>query len=359
MSKQRSKKGSAGKWIILAVVCVLVVVFVAGLCLQVFAKSEEWKPSNWFTKDEETEQLPEEEGKEEVGDAVFVEDTLERGIRLMSSSIPRRVVSSMYQSSFRLQATVLPEDADIKNIKWSLAWNNAASTWANGKDVYEYMAIHVHGSEDAVEWDEYGTNFDVDITPSQAYGEEIVVTVTSEDNEEAYASKKFGYIKRLKKVNFTLGIVGVGSTDTLVFGDGRTYTFQPMPEWGVGTANPTLTFNNYKTYLMGGPDIPTSSKLVSSRAGNSFTSSTDGWKEYWKANATIADFRQHVAKFAEAGRQDILVFEVTASIQGSGKAINIYETSKNFSICFKIDITPIITNVASVELGGSDELFYF
>ena len=244
-NSQRHKRGGAGKWVLTGIACLIVAVFIVGLCLQVFAQSENLKPSNWFKKDEETEQLPEDdEGKENVGDSAFVQGTEERGIRLTSTSVEREV-SSGYQSSFHLEATVLPEDADNKNIKWTLAWKNPESSWANGKDVYEYMSATLYGSGGTLEWNTFGTNYDVNITPKQAYSEPIVLTAMSENNSNAYASKTFGYVKRVDSVQ-----IQIASIDTTVF-LGKYGVLTGTVEYTMSnrTVEPTLTLNSVKCYL--------------------------------------------------------------------------------------------------------------
>lgn len=360
---RKHKQGNAVKWILTGIACLIVAVFIVGLCLQVFAQSENLKPSNWFKKDEETEQLPEDdEGKENVGDSAFVQGTEERGIRLTSTSVEREV-SSGYQSSFHLEATVLPEDADNKNIKWTLTWKNPESSWANGKDVYEYMSVSSSESEGEFAWNTYGAFHSVDVTPIKAYGEEIVVTVTSEDNEEAFASKTFGYIKRVKKANVALirpGEQGM-ATDTLTFGDGKTYVFQCMPEFTDGTATPTVTFGNYTSFLEGSFVMGTTlaTKLGGSRSWQSIVSSADVWKDYWKAGTTLADLKEYVAKSEQSGLTDCLRVRVTATITGSSKLPNIYEKTKYFTASFKIDIAPLIVNVNNVTVNDPDSTFHF
>lgn len=60
----RHKRGDKIKWIITAICIVLLSVMVAGLCMQMFAKDDKYKPSEWFKKTEQTQ--PEEENKTET-----------------------------------------------------------------------------------------------------------------------------------------------------------------------------------------------------------------------------------------------------------------------------------------------------
>lgn len=61
----RHKKSDKIKWVLTGIAFVLVFVFLVGLCMQLFAKDDKYKPSEWFKKQdtEQTEQLPAEGGE--------------------------------------------------------------------------------------------------------------------------------------------------------------------------------------------------------------------------------------------------------------------------------------------------------
>ncbi len=54
----RHKKSDKIKWIITSIAFVLVFVFLAGLCMQLFAKDEKYKPSEWFKKPDTEQTQP-------------------------------------------------------------------------------------------------------------------------------------------------------------------------------------------------------------------------------------------------------------------------------------------------------------
>ena len=62
---KRHKKSDKIKWVLTGIAFVLLFVFLAGLCMQLFAKDDKYKPSEWFKKQdtEQTEQLPAEGGE--------------------------------------------------------------------------------------------------------------------------------------------------------------------------------------------------------------------------------------------------------------------------------------------------------
>lgn len=369
-NSQRHKRGGAGKWVLTGIACLIVAVFIVGLCLQVFAQSENLKPSNWFKKDEETEQLPEDdEGKENVGDSAFVQGTEERGIRLTSTSVEREV-SSGYQSSFHLEATVLPENADNKNVKWSLAWKNPEISWAQGKDVYEYMSVSSSDSEGEFAWNTYGAFHSVDVTPIKAYGEEIVVTVTSEDNEEAFASKTFGYIKRVSNVAIQIDnvdstiVIGGDTTPPLTGHVGYTMTD--------GTLEPTVSINAVNFYLKpinlsdsnavelnqklgtGKPSLTADKFQV--RFSNSYLVRTGLLTNITNnINTYITTLRNYVNMQTDV---QCLVFTANVTVR-SDKTENIYETTRTGEKAYQIDISSLSINVNSVAVNDSDTLFHF
>ena len=55
---KRHKKSDKIKWIITGVFIVLLSVMVAGLCMQLFAKDDKYKPSEWFKKPETEQTQP-------------------------------------------------------------------------------------------------------------------------------------------------------------------------------------------------------------------------------------------------------------------------------------------------------------
>ena len=50
MKRNYYYKKDGTKWVITSVVFVLVFTLLAGLCMQVFAKQDKFKPSTWFSK---------------------------------------------------------------------------------------------------------------------------------------------------------------------------------------------------------------------------------------------------------------------------------------------------------------------
>lgn len=91
------------------------------------------------------------------------------------------------EDSYELTATVLPEDAADKTVTYTLAWENPNSTWAKSKAVTDYVTLsQANGSLKAT------------VTCKQAFGEPIIVTVTSNNNPEAKATATLHYRQKVE-----------------------------------------------------------------------------------------------------------------------------------------------------------------
>lgn len=93
--------------------------------------------------------------------------------------------------SVTLVATAEPAGMTDVVLTWDIAWKNASSTWASGKSVESYVTLSASGMQ-------------ATLNCLQAFGEQIVVTVTSVDNPNATASCTLDYRKRATvSVKFT------------------------------------------------------------------------------------------------------------------------------------------------------------
>ena len=101
-------------------------------------------------------------------------------------------VSTQAESAYNLTATVYPENATNSVVNWSVAFKNASSAWANGKAVGDYVELSAT------------TGSTVTVTNKKAFGEQIIITATSDDNAQAKATCTVDYIKRLTAVKMAL-----------------------------------------------------------------------------------------------------------------------------------------------------------
>ena len=160
--------------------------------------------SDWFTnwtKFEQEQPACEEQGGEEELPPVVDEngETMESGTvyampaRMMYTSAATTAAdgTTVSSSPITLEATITPDTATDKSVKWSVSFVNPSSEWATDKTVTDYVSVSSSG-------------LTCTVTCHQAFGEQIKITVTSNDNPEATDSCVVDYLKRIEDVTFTL-----------------------------------------------------------------------------------------------------------------------------------------------------------
>ena len=160
--------------------------------------------------------------------------------------------TTVLSSPITLEATITPDTATDKSVKWSVAFVNPSSEWATDKTVTDYVSVSSSG-------------LTCTVTCHQAFGEQIKITVTSNDNPEATDSCVVDYLKRIEDVTFALSdgtsvkrdkylSISDYSTDWATEvdwtfdGNGETLTYDIEVIEGVGTVSgdysvSSITFN--------------------------------------------------------------------------------------------------------------------
>ena len=162
--------------------------------------------SDWFTdwtKFEQEQPADEEQGGEETanGGAVIGGST-ENGVSLMSAKIATADyadygVSALAETAYSLTATITPLYAENKNVDWSVAFVNSSSSWASGKIVTDYVTV-TPTSDGALT---------ATVECLQAFGEQVIVTVTSRENTDVSASCTVDYAQKITGSSFSFGDV--------------------------------------------------------------------------------------------------------------------------------------------------------
>lgn len=209
MSNLRNhERKDAVKWVIVAIVLVAII---AAIVLGVLSSwYTNWDTSTWFgngneeTVEEEDPPVEDEidEADSEVSGAVMGEST-GTGMLLASASIARANyeeygVSPMAETAYALTATITPATADNKNVDWSVAWANSSSSWANGKTVTDYVTVAPTSSG----------SLTATVACKQAFGEQVIVTCTSQQNADIKATCTVDYEEKISSVMLTLDISG-------------------------------------------------------------------------------------------------------------------------------------------------------
>lgn len=343
------KTNSNGKWIVTAIAFVLAFVLIVGLCLQVFGTGKA-RPSEWFKKNDQTEELP-----EEGGENAFVQDKQEYGIQLMSA---RAASGSTYKASYVLTATVLPEDADNKNVAWSIAWENPASAWATGKNVTDYMRATDMVSTDDLEFDTFGTSYRAAFASKKAYGEPIVVTVKSQDDETKSASVTFGYVARVNETSAKVTLKRNGqAVDTVVFGDNQTYTIDFTYTMTDGTVMPNVSLSYYQAMVSrDGADLyDDCGKSQVEVENGTFVSSANFYQTFFTRTVSVSEFKTYCAAWGTTGTPFTVGATVTVSC---AETTNIYKTTLIKTAACKVNASGLKVGVNSVTTDQSGELYF-
>lgn len=212
MSKKQKNIG------VKALCSVLIILLIATISIAIPSKGfTDWSK---FKKNPQVEQ-PDKPGDDQKpsGDDVVIEQIEASGI-LLSAAIASADESGVTQ---RFTATITPSDATNQQVNWSVAFKNAGSEWANGKNISDYVTVTPTSD---------GSLY-ADVTCKAAFGEQIILTVTSRDNAEAKAIATVDYRKKVIACEIKLN----GSdSDVVDFSlAGTSYNITATPVMSVGT----------------------------------------------------------------------------------------------------------------------------
>jgi len=149
----------------------------------------------WAVRKNKTESMPVDFSRDNGG-MIVADSGKNTGIRLMSkqldvSEYAVNAVSATADSAFVITATITPDTATNQAITCKPAFTNPESEWATGKTLSDYVTTSV-------------SSLKITVTCLQPFGEQITLTVTSQDNPNAKASCTLDYLKRIATVTATL-----------------------------------------------------------------------------------------------------------------------------------------------------------
>ena len=109
-------------------------------------------------------------------------------VKLTADEYAVNGVSEQAESAYTLTATVTPSNAYVKGIDWAVSFVNPSSEWASTKNIAEYVTLSVNE----------GIPSTAVVSCLLAFGEQVKVTATSQDNENIGAECIFDYAKRFR-----------------------------------------------------------------------------------------------------------------------------------------------------------------
>ncbi|MDE5601608.1 MAG: hypothetical protein K2J16_03835 [Clostridia bacterium] len=237
-----------------AISAILVVLLVAALVVAVGVGSmgfKDWNVKGWFNGWGQSSEQPNNPdtpdipinpdnpnvGNEDMGNGgAIVSESESFGISLMSAKLPVSAyaangIDTQADTAYKLTATLSPIGVDT-TCDWSVEWKNAKSTWANGKNVTDYVTVAPTSS---------GGNV-ANVTCKQAFGEQVTVKVISAVKNDVYATCTVDYAKRVTGFSVALKKNTTACTAIDFDDTGYSYTFTCTPTYGVGTKNDSGTF---------------------------------------------------------------------------------------------------------------------
>ncbi len=239
---QKHKKSDKVKWIFTFVGFLIILVMLVGMGLQLFGQNN-LKPSEWFNKPN-SEQASTNNGAK---DGAIVNNGNSDCMQVASSKIAyadyeKNGISQQADTAYTLSATIKPNAAVDKTIKWSVAWQNGNSEWANDKNVTDYLTINTDTTQS-------GEN--ITVTCLKDFGEVIEITACSSEDETKKAVCTVDYRKRIKSVNYAFQYDGNSMNNVIADSDGvyrldyknepKSYTVVPTPVYSAYTIDCTYT----------------------------------------------------------------------------------------------------------------------
>lgn len=121
--------------------------------------------------------IPDNPNNSTTSGSAVVSNIENNGIEVLAAKLPRAAyalngISTQADTAYRLTATITPSTALDKTVDWSVAWQDASSNFASGKNVTDYVTV-TPTSDGALT---------ANVVCKSAFGSKIVVSVSSRSN---------------------------------------------------------------------------------------------------------------------------------------------------------------------------------
>ncbi len=167
------------------------------------------------------------ESAPESGGVIVNPEETEQGGALLS--ITSDVATVAADESIVVPITAISSVANIK-VKWSIAFANPTSKWADGKNVTDYATVTVPPLTPSI-----GNRFRANLTVKQAFGEQIIITATRQDDEKISATCTVDYERRVTEFR------GFDFEPMQTEYNECTANITPNVTWSIGTVEPEYT----------------------------------------------------------------------------------------------------------------------
>lgn len=167
------------------------------------------------------------ESAPESGGVIVNPEETEQGGALLS--ITSDVATVAADESIVVPITAISSVANIK-VRWSIAFANPTSKWADGKNVTDYATVTVPPLTPSI-----GNRFKANLTVKQAFGEQIIITATRQDDEKISATCTVDYERRVTEFR------GFDFEPMQTEYNECTANITPNVTWSIGTVEPEYT----------------------------------------------------------------------------------------------------------------------
>ena len=180
-----------------AIILILVVALIVGALAAMSSGFTNWDVKTWFGgNNEETAEKAETDETDKSG--AVIGESVGKGMLLASASIAPASyeeygVSPMAETAYTLTVQITPSTVTNKNVDWAVAFSNSSSSWASGKTVTDYVTVTPASSD----------SLTATVECKQAFGEQIIVTCTSQQNSDIKGTCTVDYYKKVKSVDFS------------------------------------------------------------------------------------------------------------------------------------------------------------
>lgn len=131
---------------------------------------------------------------------------IEAADELAGSNLHQILMQKVSNNEYKLTATISPATATNQNLDWSLAFVDAGSSWANGKNVSDYVTLTAEGKTATVKM-------------LKKFSEQMIVKAKSKDGSDVSATCtldcKKGILSVEKKFNYLRNSSNIVSFSTL------------------------------------------------------------------------------------------------------------------------------------------------
>ena len=347
------------------IILILTTALIIGALAALSSGFTNWDVKTWFGGNDEAA-IEEAETDETDKSGAVIGESVGSGMVLTSASIARADyekygVSPLAETAYTLTATITPATADNKNVSWSVVWANLTSSWASGKAVTNYVTVTPSSSG----------SLTATVECKQAFGEQIIVTCTSQQNADAKASCTVDYYERISSIDASISNVALSSGSDIPFTTGMNFTVKPT--YSAGTLEDSYTHtakvkftSAFEDHLEGYSDNYIGGMTIRDFFGSGY--STEYTLNYGTINYTFFEmlcysdsggsytidddpyFADVFYSALKAYNGDVFTFTLTSTGKGSG-------TTKQQSYDVGVNTSSIAINVAELELNKNGIIF--